>query len=107
MLAATCVTKCSASSGLYRLSSSPSMSSRLSCAARAGLLVALEVLGRDLVEELLELVHDLFGVLDLVLELDRRLGDDVLGGEDRRPGADRQGQRVGRPRVDLHLASVN
>src|SRR4051812_4748095 len=43
------------------------------------LALALEVLGRDLVEELLEAVDDLLGVLDLVLELDRRLGDDVLG----------------------------
>ena len=60
------------------------------------LAAALEVLGRDLVEELLELVHDLLGVLDLVLELDRGLGDDVLGGEDRRAGADGERQRVAR-----------
>ena len=41
-----------------------------------------KVFGRDLVEELLELVHDLLGVLDLVLELDRALLDDLFrGGE--------------------------
>ena len=58
---------------------------RVGALAGAGRLVgaALEVLGRDLVEELLELVHDFLGVLDLVLELDRGLGDHVLGGEDR------------------------
>src|SRR5258708_7777357 len=49
----------------------------------ASLGVAREVLRGDLVEELLEAVDDLLGVLDLVLELDRRLGDDLLGGEDR------------------------
>jgi hypothetical protein len=46
-------------------------------------------LGRDLVQELLELVDDLFGVLDLVLELDRALLDHVLGGEDRAAVPDR------------------
>ena len=66
-----------------------------------------EVLRRDLVEEVLELVDDLLGVLDLVLELDRRLGDHVLGGEDRRAGADRERERVARPRVDLDLAAVD
>ena len=50
--------------------------------------------GRDLVEEVLELLDDLFGVLDLVLELDRGLGDDLVGGEDRGAGAHGQGQRV-------------
>ena len=50
-----------------------------------------EVLGRDLVQELLELVHDLFGVLRLLLELDRALLDHVLGGEDRRGRAHRHG----------------
>ena len=59
-------------------------------------IAAGEVLGRHAVEELLELVDDLFGVLDLVLELDRRLGDHVLGGEDRRAGAHGQRQCVGR-----------
>src|SRR3954467_11363298 len=72
-----------------------------------GLLLAGEVLGRDLVEELLEAVDDLLGVLDLVLELDRRLRDDVLGGEDRRAGAHGPGERVARPRVDLDLAPVD
>ena len=55
------------------------------------LALALEVLGRDLVEELLEAVDDLLGVLDLVLELDRRLLDHLLGREDRRRAADRAG----------------
>ncbi len=43
-----------------------------------------EVLRGDLVEELLELLDDVLGLLDVVLELDRRLGDDLLGGVDRR-----------------------
>src|SRR4051794_24496384 len=73
----------------------------------SALLLAGEVLGRHLVEELLEAVHDFLGVLDLVLELDRRLGDDVLGGEDRRAGSHGQGERVARPRVDLDLTSVD
>ena len=42
-----------------------------------------EVLGGDLVEELLELLDHVLGLLDVVLELDRRLGDDLLGGVDR------------------------
>src|SRR3712207_6909583 len=37
---------------------------------------------------------DLLLVLDLVLELDRGLLDHVLGGEDRRLGANGQGDRV-------------
>ena len=73
----------------------------------SAVLAGAEVLGRDLVEELLELVHDLLGVLDLVLELDRGLGDHVLGGEDRRARPDRQRERVARPRVDLDLAAVH
>ena len=51
--------------------------------ARAASLAPGEVLGRDVVEEVLELLDDLLLVLHLVLELDRGLGDDVLGGEDR------------------------
>ena len=70
-------------------------------------IAAGEILRRHAVEELLELVDDLFGVLDLVLELDRGLGDHVLGGEDRRAGADGERERVARPRVDLDLASVH
>src|SRR3954452_24441075 len=69
-------------------------------------LAAGEVLGCDLVEEVLELLDDLLLVLDVVLELDRRLGDDVLGGEDRGAGAHGQGQGVAGPRVDLELAPV-
>ena len=74
-------------------------------AGASSVVAAGEVLGRHAVQELLELVDDLFGVLDLVLELDRGLGDHVLGGEDRGAGAHGQGQRVGwaanrsRPRV--------
>ena len=62
------------------LRSGPERTSR-----RRGRLVAaaLKVLRRHLVEELLELVHDFFRVLDLVLELDRRLRDHVLRREDR------------------------
>jgi hypothetical protein len=41
-----------------------------------------------------------------VLELDGGLGDHVLGGEDRRAGADSEGERVGRTRVDRYLAAV-
>ena len=74
----------------------------LACAV----LAAGEVLGRDVVEEVLELLDDLLGVLDLVLELDRGLGDHVLGGEDRRAGAHGERERVGRARVDLDLAAV-
>ena len=42
-----------------------------------------------------------------MLELDRRLGDHVLGREDRRAGADGERERVRRARVDLHLAAVD
>ena len=64
-----------------------------------------EVLRRDLVEELLELLDDVVGVLDLVLELDRRVGDHLLGREDRRADPDGKGDRVARARVDLELAA--
>ena len=69
-------------------------------------LLAGEVLGLDVVEEVLELLDDLLGVLDLVLELDRRLGDHLVGGEDRGAGADGERQRVAGARVDLELAAV-
>src|SRR5688500_2961166 len=66
-----------------------------------------EDLGRDVVEELLELVHDLLLALVLVLDLDRRLRDHVLRREDRgaRPHGERE--RVGRARIDLDLAAVH
>ncbi len=63
--------------------------------------------GRDLVEELLELLDHVLGLLDVVLELDRRLGDDLLGGEDRGAGADGERDRVARARVDLQLAAAD
>ena len=66
-----------------------------------------EVLGRDLVEELLELLDDVLGLLDVVLELDRRLGDDLLGRVDRRARAHRERDRVARPRVDLELPAAD
>jgi hypothetical protein len=76
----------------------------------AGSLV-LFVADRELVGETssrkrLKLVDDLFLVHFLALELDRRLLDHVVGGEDRRLGADGERDRVGRPRVDLDLGAV-
>src|SRR3954468_3466124 len=59
-----------------------------------------------MVEELLELGDDLLLVHVLALELDRRLLDHVLGGEDRRVGPDRERDRVRRARVDLDLGAV-
>src|SRR6266850_2328582 len=53
---------------------------------------AREVLRRNVVEEVLELLDDFLGVLNLMLELDRGLRDHVLGGDDRRPGTDGQRQ---------------
>src|SRR6185437_13437701 len=42
----------------------------------------------------------------LTLELDRRLGDHVVGGEDLRLGADGERDRVGRTGVDVDLLTV-
>ena len=42
----------------------------------------------------------------VALDLDRRLLDDVVGGEDRRVAADGERDRVARPRVDLDVAAV-
>src|ERR1700722_1044350 len=63
-----------------------------------------KILWRDLVEELLELLDDVLGLLDVVLELDGGLGDDFLGGVDRGAAADGEGDRVAWARVDLELA---
>ena len=93
--------------GEWRVASAPGCRARSYARAPRRALAAGEVLGRDLVEEVLELLDDLLGVLDLVLELDRRLGDDVLGGEDRGAGAHREGERVAGARVDLELAAVD
>src|SRR5262249_983011 len=88
----------------------PSPSS--SCASRLVVLVAVlddELVGRDVLEEAAELQHlrlELLLVDLLALELDRRLGDHVVGREDRRLGADRERDRVGRARVDLDLLAV-
>ena len=71
----------------------PRLSAGLS---RPRLLVGGEILRGHLVEEVLELLDDLLGVLDLVLELDGGLGDHLVGGEDRGAGAHGQGQRVAR-----------
>ena len=65
-----------------------------------------EVLGRDAVEELLELVDDVLLVHVLALELDRRLLDHLVGREDRRLRPDGDRDRVGRARVDLELGAV-
>src|SRR6266511_1889076 len=91
-----------------RAATSPRLiaSTKLAATIR-GLGIAREVLRGDLVEELLEAVDDLLGVLDLVLELDRRLGDDLFGGEDRRAGAHGQREGVAGTRVDLELAAVD
>src|SRR6266511_2566205 len=91
-----------------RAATSPRLiaSTKLAATVR-GLGIAREVLRGDLVEELLEAVDDLLGVLDLVLELDRRLGDDLLGGEDRGARAHGERERVARTRVDLELAPVH
>src|SRR5262249_49714332 len=62
-----------------------------------------EVLGRDVVEELLELLDHVLLVDVLALELDRGLLDHLVGREDRRLGAHGDGDRVGGTGVDLDL----
>ena len=62
---------------------------------------ALEVLGRDLVEELPELL-DL--VLLLVGHREAGLVEHVLGADDRGAGAQREGDRVRGPGADLDAA---
>src|ERR671920_393603 len=78
----------------------PPQAERRSCRCRTARLLILavrEVLGRDVVEEVLELLDDLLRVLHLVLEFDGGLGDHVLGGEDRRAGTHGERQRVRGP----------
>src|SRR6476620_8002538 len=87
-----------------RYASSPAVKT-LAGTDRLGLLAA-EVLRRDVLEEVLELLDDLLGVLDLVLELDRGFGDDVLCRKDRRTRAHGERKRIAGPRVDLQLAPV-
>src|SRR4051794_25953284 len=66
-----------------------------------------EVLGAHLVEEVLEFLDDLLGVLDLVLELDRGLLDHVVGGEDGGRRADGEGDGVGGAGVDVDRRTVH
>ena len=79
--------------------------------------VGQEVVRADLLEELLELLDDLVGVLDLVLELDPALLDDLVGGEDggvacarpgpaRRSGGSRSRSRRRRPEGDQRVEGV-
>src|SRR6185312_9231402 len=56
--------------------------------------------------ELQDLGLELLLVDLLALELDRRLGDHVVGGEDGRLGADGERDRIGGARVDLDLLAV-
>src|SRR3990170_4780883 len=69
--------------------------------ARAALGVLGEVLGGDLLEELLELLDDLVLVDVLVLELDRALLDDRVGREDGGAGANGERDRVAGAGLDL------
>ncbi len=80
-----------------------------SSAKPVGQLLVLEIFGRDVVEELLELVDDLLGVLGglAVLELDRGLLDHVVGREDRGRCPHRERERVGGAGVDLELGAVH
>src|SRR5581483_609634 len=68
-----------------------------------------EIFRRHLIEkvaELRDLVVETLLIDLLALELDRGLLDHTIGGEDRSLGANRKGDRVRRPRVDLDLATV-
>src|SRR5581483_3578298 len=81
---------------------------------RQYLVVFLAVLDREIfrrhliekVAELRDLVVETLLIDLLALELDRGLLDHTIRGEDRRLGANRKGDRVRRPRVDLDLAAV-
>src|SRR5918997_206635 len=64
----------------------------------------LEILGRDPVHPILELVHDLLfrSVLHRLLEDDAGLLYNLIGGEDLGSRADGEGYGVGRPGIYLH-----
>src|ERR671917_218402 len=68
----------------------------------------LEILRRNAVHPVLELVHDLVlgGLLHGLLELDAGLLDDLVRGEDLGPGADRERNGVGGAGVDLDRLAV-
>src|SRR6266481_495423 len=62
----------------------------------SGVLLALEVLRRDLIEEFTEFFY--FRLLRLVFpHADARLLENLLGGEDRSSRAHREGDGIGRP----------
>src|SRR5437879_2014369 len=65
-----------------------------------------KLVGRHVLEKLLELGDDLLLVHLFALELDRRLLDHVVGREDRRLGADSERDRVRGTGVDLDLGAV-
>src|SRR5688500_8851638 len=87
-------------------SPSPARTRRASSGSSRAPALFHEVLGGYVVEELLELVDDLLLALVLVLELDRRLRDHVLGGEDRRARPDREREGVRGAGGDLDPAPV-
>ena len=62
--------------------------------SRALTVAAAKVLRRNLIEEVLETIDDLLGVLNLVFELNCRFGDHILSSEDRGLRADGQCERV-------------
>src|SRR5215210_2708978 len=73
-----------------------------------GLIPLLEVLRRDAVHPVLELVHDLVlgGLLHCLLELDAGLLDHLVGGEDFGAGADRKRYGIRGARVHLDGSAV-
>ncbi len=65
-----------------------------------------EILRRHLVQEVFELLDDLFDVLYLLVELDAVGVEQHLGGEDGGVGAHGQGDGVRGPRVDAYLLTA-